>query len=392
MQDVKTLWMGDLEPHMDDLYIRKLYQSFGEQVVSVKMIKDKTTGQNSGYCFVEFGSHAIALRVMNALNGEEIPKTNRYFKLNWSAVGSGPASMPVSFKTDNGTAAEYSVFVGDLAMDVRDHQLLQVFQKKYVSVRSAKVVMDPGTNQSKQYGFVKFGDEREQQRAMMEMQGVICGGRPIRVSAATQKYRSSYNSIQLATPTLVSSAYVPPVYTGYAEPDATVYVGNTASTTTEDDIRNFFAGYGDIVSIKIPQGRGCAFIQFVYRSSAEMAINNMNGFLLNGTRVKLSWGKGIAPTTPTSMIRPSPVSTQDYYAYPQAQYPPAQVQQFMHATSASSLTTSNVSSPSLPSPSYPVAKKMIDPNQPESTEASNEKFLNDAFLRFSCETWSSFNF
>ena len=384
MQDVKTLWMGDLEVYMDDLFIRKLYQSFGEQVVSVKMIKDKTTGQNSGYCFVEFGSHAIALRVMNSLNGNPMPGTNRYFKLNWSAVGSGPGSMPTTFKADNSTAAEYSVFVGDLAMDVRDHQLLQVFQKKYVSVRSAKVVMDPGTGQSKQYGFVKFGDEREQQRAMMEMQGVICGGRPIRVSAATQKYRSSYNSIQLATPTLVSSAYVPPVYLGYAEPDATVYVGNTAPTTTEDDIRNFFAGYGDIVGIKIPQGKGCAFIQFVYRSSAEMAINNMNGFLLNGTRVKLSWGKGIAPTTPQSMIRPpQPVSTQDYYAYPQAQ-------PIMHVSSPA---VSSLASPGIASPVFPVVKKpLIDPNEPISVQDSNQEFLQDKFSNWKTEIWSNFEF
>ena len=38
------------------------------------------------------------------------------------------------------------------------------------------------------YGFVRFTDESEHRRAMSEMQGAVgCGGKPLRVSAATPK-------------------------------------------------------------------------------------------------------------------------------------------------------------------------------------------------------------
>lgn len=41
--------------------------------------------------------------------------------------------------------------------------------------------------QSRGYGFVRFGDESDQQRALLEMQGVYCGNRPMRISTATPK-------------------------------------------------------------------------------------------------------------------------------------------------------------------------------------------------------------
>ena len=68
------------------------------------------------------------------------------------------------------------------------------------------------------------------------MQGVVCGSRPIRVSQATPKYRQTY-SIQLAKPTIAQTNVIAPVYAGYAEPDANVYIGNITPTTTEEDIR-----------------------------------------------------------------------------------------------------------------------------------------------------------
>lgn len=48
---------------------------------------------------------------------------------------------------------------------------------------------DAMTGQSRGYGFVRFGEESDQQRALVEMQGVYCGNRPMRISTATPKTR-----------------------------------------------------------------------------------------------------------------------------------------------------------------------------------------------------------
>jgi RNA recognition motif-containing protein len=54
-------------------------------------------------------------------------------------------------------------------------------------VKGAKVVTDANTGRSKGYGFVRFGEEMERNRAMSEMNGVYCSTRPMRISAATPK-------------------------------------------------------------------------------------------------------------------------------------------------------------------------------------------------------------
>ena len=57
------------------------------------------------------------------------------------------------------------------------------------------------------YGFVRFSDEIEHRKAMIEMQGAVgCGSKPLRVSAATPKrYHSTlcYHSVFLLQLTFV---------------------------------------------------------------------------------------------------------------------------------------------------------------------------------------------
>lgn len=99
--------------------------------------------------------------------------------MNWASLGAGDK------RTDD--SPEYTIFVGDLAGDVTDYILQETFKAVYQSVKGAKVVIDRVTGRSKGYGFVKFGDEREQQRAMTEMNGVLCSTRPMRIGPAANK-------------------------------------------------------------------------------------------------------------------------------------------------------------------------------------------------------------
>lgn len=128
---------------------------------------------------MEFSSHAVAERILHSYNGAQIPGTELTFRLNWASFGVGER------RTDGGP--EHSIFVGDLAPDVNDFLLQETFRVQYPSVRGAKVVTDPLTGRSKGYGFVKFADENERNRAMTEMNGYYCSTRPMRISAATPK-------------------------------------------------------------------------------------------------------------------------------------------------------------------------------------------------------------
>jgi RNA recognition motif-containing protein len=155
---------------------------FNCQIISVKIIRNKQTGQPEGYGFIEFGSNALAEQVLQNYNGQMMPNGNQTFKLNWATSGAGEKWG------DDGS--DFTVFVGDLASDVTDFILQDTFKSHYPLVKGAKVVFDRITGHSKGYGFVKFGDMDEQTWAMTEMNGQYCSSRPMRLGQASNKKNS----------------------------------------------------------------------------------------------------------------------------------------------------------------------------------------------------------
>lgn len=172
--------MGNLEPYMDEKFITRAFGTMGEQVVSVRIIRNKMTGGALGYCFVELADEATAERCLRKVNGKTLPGANppRRFKLNRATFGKQGESGPM-----------FSLFVGDLTPDVDDGMLYEFFYNRYPSCRGGKVVLD-STGNSKGCGFVQFPDQRLQKRALDECQGVVgLGGKPLRLSLAANKNR-----------------------------------------------------------------------------------------------------------------------------------------------------------------------------------------------------------
>ncbi|KAI9754772.1 MAG: hypothetical protein M4579_004557 [Chaenotheca gracillima] len=315
-----TLWMGELEPWIDENFVRSVWYNMGEQV-NVKMIRDKFSG-NAGYCFVDFASPGAAAKALT-LNGNLIPNSNRPFKLNW-ASGGGLADR----RDDRGP--EYSIFVGDLGPEVNEYVLVSLFQSRFPSCKSAKIMTDPISGMSRGYGFVRFSEEGDQQRALTEMQGVYCGNRPMRISTATPKNKSGGGGqpgmgMPGAAPGPMNmygggggggGMGAPPMgYYGAPQPmnqftdpnNTTVFVGGLSGYVTEDELRSFFQGFGEITYVKIPPGKGCGFVQFVQRHAAEMAINQMQGYPIGNSRVRLSWGRSQNNSGPAGTpYRPTP--------------------------------------------------------------------------------------
>ncbi|GJN33764.1 hypothetical protein PR202_gb22387 [Eleusine coracana subsp. coracana] len=119
-EENKTIWVGDLHYWMDENYLHSCFGYTGE-VVAIKVIRNKQTGQSEGYGFVEFYSHAAAEMILEGFTGHIMPNTDQPFR--------------------------------------------------YSSVKGAKVVIDANTGRSKGYGFVRFGDDNEKTHAMTEMNG-----------------------------------------------------------------------------------------------------------------------------------------------------------------------------------------------------------------------------
>uniref|UniRef100_U5EYT5 tRNA selenocysteine-associated protein 1 n=1 Tax=Corethrella appendiculata TaxID=1370023 RepID=U5EYT5_9DIPT len=187
------LWMGSLESYMSEAFILAAFRKMGEDPQTVKLMRNKYTGDPAGYCFVSFQTDEAAIDAMHKLNGKPIPGTNPIvrFRLNSATNNQNKALL---------AEREFSVWVGDLSSDVDDYNLYRIFSAKYTSIKTAKVILD-SSGFSKGYGFVKFGLEDEQKNALYEMNGYIgLGNKPLKICNAVPKPKSETNGVPTMMP------------------------------------------------------------------------------------------------------------------------------------------------------------------------------------------------
>lgn len=106
----RILWIGDLDPFMDDKFLQQLFGSYGvtmDQLVNIKIIKDKNTGQPLSYGFLEFSNHDIAQQVLQSCNGKPIPNSAKSLRLNWGQQSGGGSQRRESQKSQLITQSYY---------------------------------------------------------------------------------------------------------------------------------------------------------------------------------------------------------------------------------------------------------------------------------------------
>ncbi|XP_040071526.1 tRNA selenocysteine 1-associated protein 1 isoform X1 [Ixodes scapularis] len=113
-----TLWMGDIEPYMDDAFLKQAFAQMGEACLSTKIIANKLTGLPVGYGFMEFLDEATAQRILLECDGKPIPGSNpvKKFKLNRAshskeanqqALNSGSMATPPGQQQQQGYQQQY---------------------------------------------------------------------------------------------------------------------------------------------------------------------------------------------------------------------------------------------------------------------------------------------
>ncbi len=89
-QTQRSLWLGDLPPWVDEGFLLGIFAGTN-QLVSVKLIRNRSTGASEGYAFLEFRTHEAADTILKNFNGHPMPNTDLVFRLNWAAYGVGKA-------------------------------------------------------------------------------------------------------------------------------------------------------------------------------------------------------------------------------------------------------------------------------------------------------------
>lgn len=239
-----TLHFSNLEAWMDVEYFSNVAGMMNWQNVILKVPhvpsneRVGSSGRNGslvpnnpGYCFMTFSTPASATAVLNALTEGDKPKlmpnSKRSFVVTWATVPASSArtngQRADSFGHDINASSlfapgdltllnphavpaidepalqsstrqqEFSIFVGDLAPETTNSDLIAVFRDPilglrhdrepkfvapFLSCKSAKIMVDPVMGVSKGYGFVRFGTMADASRALIEMQGLYCLSRP----------------------------------------------------------------------------------------------------------------------------------------------------------------------------------------------------------------------
>lgn len=76
-----------------------------------------------------------------------------------------------------------------------------------------------------------------------------------------------------------------------------IYVGNMSYSTTEDELRNLFAPYGEVVNVSVVydratgRPRGFAFVEMGTSEAAEGAIAALNGQEVGGRQLRVNAAK-----------------------------------------------------------------------------------------------------
>ena len=175
-----TLWMGDIEPWMDESFIMNAFVKCGFKPISIKIVRNRFNKYRN-FCFISFDNFEDANNAIFKLNAKTIPGTNIYFKLNLTKANK---------KTTK------NAYVGNLPPTMNDIDLFNMFKSKYPSVYYASIITDRGI--SRGYGFVHFSKEEEYKKCLEEMDVIIMENRVVRVKEKKNNnndYMSKYNYI-----------------------------------------------------------------------------------------------------------------------------------------------------------------------------------------------------
>lgn len=311
-----VLYVGGIDNSVSEESLTELISSTA-QVQLVKILNDKNkSGYN--YAFVEFPNEEEALIALEKLNGTSL--NDSHLRINY-------AYQSATFNTvHNSEEPTFNIFVGDLSPDVDDEALHNAFSQ-FRSLKQAHVMWDMQTSRSRGYGFVTFGSADDAEAALDTMHGKIINGRSIRCNWASHKQNQNsrnfslglayngnrfhrnnrgyqrgqdsqlpsrkpyFNDNSYGGESVMSPQSYDMVLRQTPSWQTTVYLGNLAHFTQEDDLIPLLQNFGYIVGFKLHADKGCAFVKYDTHERAALAIVQLGGFNFNGRPLKCGWGK-----------------------------------------------------------------------------------------------------
>ncbi|XP_010555994.1 PREDICTED: polyadenylate-binding protein 8 isoform X1 [Tarenaya hassleriana] len=158
-----------------------------------------------------------------------------------------------------------SLYVGDLDPTVTDSQLFEAFGQ-VGQVVSVRVCRDMTTRRSLGYGYVNYGNSQDAARALNELNFIALNGKAIRVMYSVRDPSTRKSGV------------------------GNIFIKSLDKSIDHKALYDTFSAFGSILSCKVAtdasgQSRGYGFVQYDNEESAQKAIEQLNGMLLNDKQV-----------------------------------------------------------------------------------------------------------
>ncbi len=189
------------------------------------------------------------------------------------------------------------VYVGSINFEVKEDTIRQAFLP-FGPIRSISMSWDPVTQRHKGFAFVEFEMPEAAALALEQMNGVIIGGRNIKVGRPSNMPQAQ---------TVIDEVLVEA--TKYNR----VYVASIHADLTQDDIKSVFEAFGQIKTCELAmtsvpgRHKGFCFIEYETSQAAQDAISSMNLFDLGGQYLRV--GKGVTPPEDSTLVAGPPATT-----------------------------------------------------------------------------------
>ncbi|QPG75721.1 hypothetical protein FOA43_003080 [Brettanomyces nanus] len=261
-----SLFVGDLSPVTTEAHLLSLFQTHFNTVKTVRVMTDPATGLSRCFGFVRFSSEVDRNRALGEMNGKWL----------------GGRLIRVALATPKHQAS-----LGYSGNEAPGGSPLTVGAIGPMGSMGPMGPMGPVGPVGPMGSIGSMTDVEPRDIYMSAPMGYYAATTPQRFGAS-----ASPTTAQSSSSTGINSITGASSQPGYADPtNTTVFVGGLAASVSEDTLRTLFEPFGPIVHVRVPPGKGCGFVKFEDRGSAQQAVAGMEGFVIGGSRIRLSWGR-----------------------------------------------------------------------------------------------------
>jgi nucleolin len=169
--EVHSVYVGGLPRDASEGALQEVFAKCGD-IVSVRVLMDRATGQPRGFGYVDFATSEAAEAAL-AMDGSSLGESE---PIKVDRAGPRPAMTPRKPSEPSST-----LYVGNLPFEVTERTLRQLFDTEEGDVTAVRLAQDRETGRPKGFAHIQFASTEAAQRAFESVNGQELEGRKLRM-------------------------------------------------------------------------------------------------------------------------------------------------------------------------------------------------------------------